>query len=161
MFHGSFTHLRSSLAAGLAVLALGASYHFKAPGQAIETAAFLGRWTNEGGAAGCAKGGGFVTFGAQHVQFSGAAAGLDFNPSHTFYRRSGNRLTLAMAMTSPDGEIDWNVDLAINRDGTLSFQAMSGAYVQLIEMAYGSGFEPDFAKAWGTLRRCAPVTAKL
>jgi hypothetical protein len=36
---------------------------------------------------------------------------------------------------------------------------MSGDYVQLAEMAYGLGFEQDFAKHWAKLHRCHSVAA--
>jgi hypothetical protein len=159
MFIGSLAHLRSSIAAGAVALALTGSLYLKAPPQSTETTAFLGRWSSQSGSTSCTTEAGFVTFSSGQLQFTDKGAGLDFTPSHTTYRRSGDHLTLAMAMPSPDGEVDWNVELAINDDGTLSYKAMSGNYVELAEMAYGTDFERDFSQQWAKLRRCQEVAA--
>lgn len=166
MFHGRFTHLRSSLLAGVAALLLGGSFYLKAPAQTVETEAFLGRWSSAAAAEAkavpvCSKEAGFITFGPSQLHFATTGSALDFTPNRTSYRRYGKRLTLAMAMATADGDVDWQVDLAINRDGTLSYEAMSGAYVQLAEMAYGLDFEQEFSRHWARLQRCNPVAARL
>jgi hypothetical protein len=165
MLQGSFTHLRSSIAAGLAALLLSASLYYRMPAQDTETTAFLGRWSSEaealaGAVPACSGDVGFITFAPSRLHFSGSASNLGFQPGKTSYYRNGSTLTVSMLMTTPDGDIDWTIELAINPDGTLSYRRMSGHYAELAEMAYGVEFEQDFAKHWGKLKRCEQLALR-